>query len=250
MPIPRIEPSREVPSIATRSTPWEPIVRVEEDEREHSAPGPGGRGRIRGSRCSPRGRNPTTGPPSETRSAAKARGGEDRMRGLTPIAERAGPGEKLGARVRWLARRGSASSGSGVRSKVSSIEESLHELVRAISSGRHFVAVGSLPRWSGRRSFDTSMRGRGEQRGAAPWGSGSGSSRGRGIRYCRSGRLFWICAETPFTAPHGAIVRDARRGRIRLGEYWIETRREGGRWLTRARIDPVSARRLGINAIC
>jgi hypothetical protein len=53
----------------------------------------------------------------------------------------------------------------------------------------------------------------------------------------------------PFTAPHGAIVRDAGRGTIRLGEYWIEARREGERWLTRARIDPMSAMRLGINAV-
>jgi hypothetical protein len=69
------------------------------------------------------------------------------------------------------------------------------------------------------------------------------------MRYCRSGRLFWICAEESFTAPHGAIVRDARCERIRLGEYWIETLRQGERWLTRARIDPMSATRLGINAI-
>jgi hypothetical protein len=58
-----------------------------------------------------------------------------------------------------------------------------------------------------------------------------------------------MSAESTFLAPHGAIVRDARCGRILLGEYWIETRREGERWLTRAYIDPMSAMRRGMNAI-
>jgi len=165
---------------------------------------------------------------------------------VTPIAEQAGPSKKLWPSVRWLAPRVSASC---ARSKVPSIEALLHELVRAISSGRHFVAVGWLPRWIGRRSFDASMRERMDLRWAAPECSGPGSSPGRGIRYCRSGRLFWICAESPFTAPHGAIVRDAQCSRIQLGDYWIKTRREGERWLTRACIDPMLAMRLGINAI-
>ena len=168
---------------------------------------------------------------------------------VTPIAEQAGPSNKLWPSVRWRAPRASASSASCARSKVPSVEALLHELLRAISSGCHFVAVGWLPRWFGGRSFDASMREGKGLRGAAPESSRSGSSRGPGIRYCRSGRLFWICAEKPFEAPRGAIVSDARSRRIRLGEYWIETQREGERWLTRARIDPMSAMRLGINAI-
>jgi len=132
---------------------------------------------------------------------------------------------------------------------VSSIEALLHALVREISSGRHFVAVGWLPRWIGRRSFDAGTREDEDPRWADPGSYRSAASPGRGIRSCRSGRLFWICAKSPFEAPHGATVRDAHRGRIRLGEYWVETRRDGERWLTRAYIDPMSATRLGINAI-
>lgn len=167
----------------------------------------------------------------------------------TPIAEQAGPSNELGARICQAAPRGKAGNASCVRNQAPSIEALLHELLRAISSGCHFVAVGRLPRWTRRRSFDASMQERRDLQCAAPDCSRSGSPPGWGIRYRRSGRLFWMCAEAPFTAPHGALVRDARCGRIPLGEYWIETRQEGERWLTRARIDPVSAIRLGINAI-
>jgi hypothetical protein len=168
---------------------------------------------------------------------------------ITPMVETAGASKHLGSPGHRLTPEASQSSSRHTEGKAPSIEALLQELARAISSGCRFVAVGKLPRWVGRRSFDAKMQESRQSRRPARGRSRSRGSRERGIRYCRSGRLFWLCAEVPFAAPHGTIVLDALFEKIRIGDYWIETLRRPKRWLTRVRIDPVSAARLGAHPL-
>ena len=108
----------------------------------------------------------------------------------------------------------------------------VEQLVRQITRGYHWIAIGHVPWRMTCRAFDVAVA----ERYGPP-----------GFRYFRCRRLFVLIARAPFPAPYGARGLDVREGAIRVGDHWLVALPRSRGWSGSAWLDPQAALRLGIS---
>ena len=108
----------------------------------------------------------------------------------------------------------------------------LQQLVRQITSGYHWIAIGRVPWRMTGRALDAAMA----ERYGHP-----------GFRYFRCRRLYAVIATVPFTSPYGAPASDVREAPVRVGDHWLVALPRSTGWSGSASLDPQAAVRRGIS---
>ena len=107
----------------------------------------------------------------------------------------------------------------------------LQQLVRQITCGYHWIAIGRVPWRMTCRALDAAMAERYEH---------------PSFRYFRCRRLFALIGTAPFPAPYGAPANDVREAPVRVGDHWLVALSSSSGWSGSAWLDPQAALRLRI----